>query len=83
MGGVICGVGAGGAYLVYFQLKYACNIRQPLPQQSIQKAAMVKAVNTEKHTSEGQLKNENEYQETTQSHLLVSCEMKVQKLKAV
>lgn len=52
----------------FFQLKYSCNIRRPLPQQSIQKATKVKAVNTEKHTSEGQLKNENEYQEIIYSH---------------
>lgn len=52
----------------FFQLKYTCNIRRPLPQQSIQKATKVKAVNTEKHTSEGQLKNENEYQEIIYSH---------------
>lgn len=80
MGGVVCGF---WGFFFPPQLKYACNIRRPLPQQSIQKATKVKAVNTEKHSSEGQLKNKNKYQEITHSHYLVSSKTKVQKLKIV
>lgn len=68
----MCGVYGRGSlwsvFFIFFQLKYACNIRKPPPQQSFQKATKVKVVNTEKHASGGQLKHKNKYQEIIQSH---------------
>lgn len=69
--GLVCGV-LGFFVLFFSQLKYACNIRQPLPQQSIQKATKVKAINTEKHTSEGQLKRKRVLSDHTQP---LTCEL--------
>lgn len=43
-------------------------VNEKLPQQSIQKATKVKGVNTEKDTSEDQLKTENGYQEIRHNH---------------
>lgn len=67
--GEVCVVLVGLFWVMSFsKLKFACKLKTSLPQQSVQKAAKVKAVNTEKHTSKSQLKTENRYQVIIQSH---------------